>query len=114
MMIICRLPDEIHRGLMHYYNEHDSVNGKVEKYEFSVEMVGDELLGVAILTLNDDLNSRELKKIKDDITGQASDGWGEGFEQREIETDIGDIYISFWNSGKDWFDTKTITKKHEG
>jgi len=98
-----RLPDEIHRGLMHYYNEHDSVNGKVEKYEFSVEMVGDELLGVAILTLNDDLNSRELKKIKDDITGQASDGWGEGFEQREIETDIGDIYISFWNSGKDWF-----------
>ncbi|SHF08013.1 protein of unknown function [Tissierella praeacuta DSM 18095] len=98
-----RLPDEIHRGLMHYYNEHDSVNGKVEKYEFSVEMVGDELLGVAILTLNDDLTMQELEKIKGNITGQASDGWGEGFEQREIKTDIGDIYISFWNSGKDWF-----------
>jgi hypothetical protein len=30
------------------------------------------------------------------------DGWGEGFEQREIETDIGDIYVSFWNY-RDWF-----------
>lgn len=87
---------------MHYYDGKDSVNGKVEKYEFSVEMVGDELMGVTILTLNDDLNSHEVQKIKDDVTGQASDGWGEGFEQREIETDIGDIYVSFWNY-RDWF-----------
>lgn len=97
-----KLPDEIHRGLMHYYDGKDSVNGKVEKYEFSVEMVEDELMGVAVLTLNDDLNSQELQKIKDFVTGQASDGWGEGFEQREIETDIGDIYVSFWNY-RDWF-----------
>ncbi|SHE91987.1 hypothetical protein SAMN02745784_02217 [Tissierella praeacuta DSM 18095] len=52
MMIICRLPDEIHRGIMYYYNEHDSVNGKVEKYELSVEMVGDELMGVIILSIS--------------------------------------------------------------
>lgn len=97
-----KLPDEIHRGLMHYYDGKDSVNGKVEKYEFSVEMVGDELMGVAVLTLNDYLNSQELQKIKNDVTGQASDGWGEGFEQRKIETDIGDIYVSFWNY-RDWF-----------
>ena len=97
-----KLPDEVHRGLMHYYDGKDSVNGKVEKYEFSVEMLGDELMGVAVLTLNDDLNSHELQKIKDDVTGQASDGWGEGFEQIEIETDIGDIYVSFWNY-RDWF-----------
>ena len=70
-----KLPDEIHRGLMHYYDGKDSVNGKVEKYEFSVEMVGDELMGVAVLTLNDDLNGHELQKIKDDVTGQASDGY---------------------------------------
>ncbi|MBZ2175630.1 antirestriction protein ArdA [Schnuerera sp. xch1] len=98
-----KLPDEVHRGLMHYYDGKDSVNGKVEKYEFSVEMVGDELMGVAVLTLNDDLNSHELQKIKDYVTGQASDGWGEGFEQREIGTDMGDVYISFWNSGDSWF-----------
>lgn len=97
------LPEEKERGLMRYYDEHDSVNGKVAKYEFSVEMVDDELMGVAILTLNDDLTYKELRKIKENVIGQAADGWGEGFEQREISTDMGDVYISFWNSSKSWF-----------
>lgn len=97
------LPEEKERGLMRYYDEHDSVNGKVAKYEFSVEMVDDELMGVAILTLNDDLTYKELGKIKENVIGQAADGWGESFEQREISTDMGDVYISFWNSSKSWF-----------
>ena len=97
------LPEEKERGLMTYYENYDSVNAKVLKYEFSVEMVDDELMGVAILTLNDDLTSRELQKIKDDITGQASDGWGEGFKQREISTDMGDVHITFWSNGNKWF-----------
>ena len=103
------LPEEKERGLMHYYDEHDSVNGKVAKYEFSVEMVDDELMGVAILTLNDDLTYKELGKIKENVIGQAADGWGESFEQREISTDMGDVYISFWNSSKSWF-IKTAEK----
>ena len=59
-------------------------------------------MGVAILALNDDLTEKEFEKIKDEITGQASDGWSEGFEQREISTDTGDIYISFWNASNSW------------
>lgn len=96
------LPEENQRGLMRYYDDHDSVNAKVSKYVFSVEMIDGELLGVAVLTLNDNLTPQEFEKIKDDITGQASDGWAEGFEQREIGTDRGDIYISFWNSDNNW------------
>jgi len=69
------LPEEKERGLMRYYDEHDSVNGKVAKYEFSVEMVDDELMGVAILTLNDDLTYKELGKIKENVIGQAADGY---------------------------------------
>ena len=49
---------------MKYYDKHDSVNAKVSKYEFSVEIVDGELMGVAILTLNDDLTEKELEKIK--------------------------------------------------
>ena len=41
--------------------------------------------------------------MKDGISGQNSDGFGEGFEQRPIETDEGDMYVSFWNSGDDYF-----------
>lgn len=69
------LPEEEQRGLMRYYDDHDSVNAKVSKYVFSVELVEGELMGVAVLTLNDKLTLKELKKIKDNITGQASDGY---------------------------------------
>ncbi|MDR7855859.1 antirestriction protein ArdA [Tissierella sp.] len=100
------LPEEEQRGLMRYYDDHDSVNAKVSKYVFSVELIEGELMGVAVLTLNDELTPKELEKIKDNITGQASDGWCEGFEQREISTDMGDIYVSFWNSDN-WF-IKTV------
>lgn len=97
-----KLPEEDQRGLMRYYDDHDSVNAKVSKYVFNVELVEGELMGVAVLTLNDELTPKELEKIKENVTGQASDGWSEGFEQREISTDMGDVYVSFWNSDN-WF-----------
>ena len=96
------LPEEEQRGLMRYYDDYDSVNAKVSKYVFSVELVEGELMGVAVLTLNNELTPKELEKIKDEIIGQAADGMGESFEQREISTDMGDIYVSFWNSDN-WF-----------
>ena len=94
-------PEEVDRGLMKYYGENDSVNAKVKRYDFSVENVGGTLMGVATLELNTPLDSTELSKIKDEITGQCSDGWGEGFGQREIKCDGREIYVSFWQS-RDW------------
>ena len=70
-----KLPEEEQRGLMRYYDDHDSVNAKVSKYVFTVELIEGELMGVAVLTLNDELTPKELEKIKDIITGQASDGY---------------------------------------
>lgn len=96
-----KTPNEAKRGLMAYYDACDSVNAKVSKYEFSVEEVKGELMGVAILTLNAPLNEIELDQIKEVITGQASDGAGESFEQREINTADRSIYVSFWNP-TDW------------
>ena len=31
------------------------------------------------------------------------DGWGEGFEQQDIETPNGEINVHFWDSGDDYF-----------
>ncbi len=38
-------------------------------------------------------------------SGQESDGWGEGFEQRPIEIDEGELYVSFWNPSDSFFIT---------
>jgi len=95
-----RLEDE-KRGMMDYYDEHDTVNAKVQKYLFDVEIIDRELMGVAVLTLNAPLNQAELTKIKETIEGQSSDGFGEGLEQHEIKCNGKEIYVSLWNS-HDW------------
>lgn len=95
-----RLDDE-KRGMMDYYDEPDTVNAKVQKYLFDVEVIDGELMGVAVLTLNAPLNQEELIKIREAIEGQCSDGFGEGLEQREIKCNGKEVYVSLWNS-HDW------------
>ena len=68
-----------------------------------VEMVGGNLYGVFHIEYTEDLSPQELDELKDYCTGQASDGWGEGFEQQDIKTDIGNINVHFWHSDGGYF-----------
>lgn len=96
-------PEEKNRGLMIYYNEQSVVNEKIFSAIPSVEVKNGELMGVLNCKLTDVLTDTEMKEFQDWWTGQASDGWGEGFEQRGIKTDdYGEIYVSFWNCTDDW------------
>lgn len=90
------------RGLMEYYNKLDSVNFKVRSYVFDVEERDGVLWGVAECEVYGELTDEELSKLKESISSKAADGFGEGFEQREIRTEDGDIYAHFWNSDADW------------
>ena len=87
---------------MRYYHENDSVNQKVRSYVFTVEQVQDQLMGVAECRVQGELTTEELEQLKEEIAGQASDGFGEGFEQRPIKTGDGEIYVSLWSSDRSW------------
>lgn len=69
----------------------------------TVESWEGRLWGVLEVKLYGELTDGELEELKQDWTGQASDGWGEGFEQCPIEVSEGELYVSFWHSGSDYF-----------
>ena len=82
--------------LMQYYHEDDFVRRKVVSAVPSVEICGNKLCGCMNVELREPLNEGEQAALCAYISGQYSDGWGEGFEQREIEVEDGKLYVHFW------------------
>lgn len=97
-----RVKEERERGLAIYLHNR-LLKRKVFSMNPSVEMWNGELWGVLEVKSRGSLSPQELSGLIDAWEGQESDGWGEGFEQREIKTEEGDLCISFWHSGDDFF-----------
>ena len=82
--------------LMQYYHEDDSVRQKVVSAVPSVGIHGNKLCGCLNVELRESLNEGEQAVLCDYISGQYSDGWGEGFEQRDIRVEDGTLAVHFW------------------
>lgn len=97
-----QFPEEGERGLMQYYDGDPEIERKVQFYYPEVTTRNGVLIGAVKLRLSEMLSREELEKLKEAITGQLSDGWGEGFEQHPVHTRNGNLYVSFWNGDGDW------------
>ena len=96
-----KLPDEGERGLAVYLD--DALSQKVHSIHPSVEEWNGELWGVTEVQIHGSFSSFELAEFTECLSGQFSDGWGEGLEQREIKVDDGELYVSFWDSSDRFF-----------
>ncbi len=85
-------------NLMDYFEGNPAIAEKVESAVVSVKAAEGELHGCTTLQLREPLEAGELAELCEYLTGQYSDGWGEGFEQRDIEVDGGTLNVHFWQS----------------
>lgn len=85
------------------YLDNNLLKRKVASMIPTVESWRNELWGVLEVKAHGELTDGEQKALMKEWSGQASDGWGEGFEQRPIRTKEGELYVSFWHSGNDFF-----------
>lgn len=87
---------DFYGDLMRYYREDDSVRRKVVLAVPTVDEVNGELVGSLWVDTDAPLTAEEQAVFCAYISGQYSDGWGEGFEQREIDVGDGKLYVHFW------------------
>lgn len=96
-------PEEEHRGLMVYFDDDPAVSEKVFSAIPSVKEINGELMGVFECQITKELTTNELEDLRSHLICQCSDGFFEGMEQHPIKTsDLGEIYVSFWNDSNDW------------
>ena len=87
-----------------YFHGSAGARSKLISADWDVQEVGGELYGVIRTGLREPFSPEEEQEWIDELIGQVADGFGESLEQREIKTDDGgNIYVSFWHSGDDYF-----------
>ena len=97
-----QLPSEYKHGLAIYIHD-ESLSRKVSSIYPGVEEYGGELWCVTEVKTYGALTPAEHDELIEWLTGQFSDGWGEGLEQREIKVEDGELYLSFWDASDRFF-----------
>ena len=97
--------DEV--NMSEYFHGNNGVSEKLRSAEWDFERRNGELYGCITVLTAGPLTEDEEQDLKDWISGQNSDGLGEGFEQQEIYFDGtrygGFMYVSLWNYGDDYY-----------
>ena len=86
-----------------YFYDDDNAQAKMVTARWDVAEKNGRLFGKVDFKLREPFTAEEKEKVREWVRGQNSDGFGEGLEQRPIETEDGDLYVSMWNSGDNYF-----------
>lgn len=94
-------------NMAEYFHGNNGASEKLRSADWDVERRNGELYGCITVQTAGPLTEDEEQDLKQWISGQNSDGLGEGFEQRELYFDGtrygGFMYVSLWHSGDDYY-----------
>lgn len=94
-------------NMAEYFDGNNGVSEKLRSAEWGFERRNGEFYGCITVQTAGPLTEDEEQDLKEWISGQNSDGLGEGFEQREIYFEGGHrgafMYVSFWCPDDDYF-----------
>ena len=97
--------DEV--NMAEYFHGNNGVSEKLRSADWDFERRNGELYGCITVQTADPLTKDEEQDLKEWISGQNSDGLGEGFEQKEIYFEGGHrgafMYVSFWCPDDEYF-----------
>ena len=91
------------KNLAAYFDGSDSITKKLKEIHFSTQNVNGILYGCIRTELTTPFTEEEEGEFKDWLRGQCSDGFGEGLEQRPIHLEDGELYVSYWYGGPEYF-----------
>lgn len=88
----------VKHGLAEYL-DHELLKQRIVRMHPTVEAYHHSLWGVLEVETRGELTAEEMDYVKEYWKGQAADGWGEGFEQRDIKCEDGcSLNVHFYNS----------------
>ncbi len=79
-------------NMAEYFDENNGAVSKLKSVVWDVEKARGALYGKITATLTEPFTDEERESFLNWVTGQNSDGLGEGFEQRPIRTRDGELY----------------------
>jgi hypothetical protein len=95
--------DDMNEDMKDFFYDDDPAQAKMLTARWGIIEIDDTLYGKVDFRLREPFTAEEKQRAKEWVRGQNSDGFGEGFEQRELKTDDGDLYVSMWNSSDSYF-----------
>ena len=90
------------RDIACWFQEDRILREKLVSIRWNVEEYRHRLFGRIECSLKQEMTEQEDGILREWITGQNSDGWGEHFEQCPLDTEDGQLYVSFWHGGNDY------------
>lgn len=95
------------KGLAEFIDNTESYYDAVDSIFIEVQ----EGSCISTVNCNRELNQNEIDEVKDYITGQFSDGWGEGFEQAVLGTNTVQTEEEFYDEEEGETYTETVEQE---